>query len=49
MAITKTTIIIMILTTIFQSITEELEKMKYLVFKLFEVLLLPKVLYAIHR
>ena len=49
MTITKTTIIIMILTTIFQNITEELEKMKYFVFKIFEVLLLPKVLYAIHR
>ena len=51
MAITTALIImtiIMISATIFRNITEKLEKMRYFVFTIFGVLLLPKVLYATH-
>ena len=43
-----TIITIMISTTIFQNITEKLEKMTYFAFTMLGVLLLPKVFYAIH-
>ena len=49
MAITMMIIItMMISTTIFQNITEKLEKMTYFVFTILEVLLPAKVLYATH-
>ena len=51
MAITTALIIMtikMISTTIFRNITEKLEKIRYFVFTIFGVLLLPKVLYATH-
>ena len=49
MAITMMIIItMMISTTIFQNITEKLERMTYFVFTILEVLLPPKVLYATH-
>ena len=38
----------MISTTIFQNITEKLEKMTYFVFTVMGVLLPPKVFYATH-
>ena len=38
----------MISTTIFQNITEKLEKMTYFLFTILGVLLPPKVLYANH-
>ena len=41
-------IIIIIWATIFQNVTEKLEKMTYFVFKILGVLLLPKVLYGTH-
>ena len=44
--IITTIIIMMISTTIFQSITEKLEKMTYFVFTFLGVLLPPNLLYA---
>ena len=41
-------ILLMISTTIFQNITEKLEKVTYFVFTILEVLLLPNLLYATH-
>ena len=41
-------IIVMISTTIFQNITEKLEKMAYFVFTILGVLLPANVLYATH-
>ena len=42
------TILKMISTTIFQNVTEKLEKMTYFLLAILGVLLLPKVLYATH-
>ena len=42
------TILKMTSTTIFQNVTEKLEKMTYFLLTILGVLLLPKVLYATH-
>ena len=48
MTVIKTTIMILISTTVFKNINEQLEKMIYFVFTILGMLLPPKVLYATH-